>query len=51
MAGKLMRVLEGYAITEEKHVLDIDATQIPIGLYILRLQTDRGSKSLKLLRI
>ncbi|MFC5270242.1 T9SS type A sorting domain-containing protein [Adhaeribacter terreus] len=50
MAGKLIRILKGYAITEEKHSINIEATQIPLGIYVLRLQTDKSSKSLKIMR-
>ncbi|MBK0403043.1 T9SS type A sorting domain-containing protein [Adhaeribacter sp. BT258] len=50
LGGKLVRILEGYSIVEEKHAIDLEASQIPLGLYILRLQTDKGSKSLKIIR-
>jgi hypothetical protein len=52
VTGNLVyNIKEGYSRYGEKHTLELDAKKLPYGLYMIRLQTDKRSKTIKLIRL
>ncbi|MFC5269467.1 T9SS type A sorting domain-containing protein [Adhaeribacter terreus] len=52
VTGNLVRnIKEGYTKYGEKFNVELEARKLPYGLYMIRLQTDRHSKTIKLIRL
>ncbi|MBK0401901.1 T9SS type A sorting domain-containing protein [Adhaeribacter sp. BT258] len=52
VTGNLVfNIKEGYTKYGEKHTVELDAKNLPYGLYMVRLQTEKRSKTIKLIRL